>query len=77
MPDPFTPCPAMSEGHRCWLVRYHRGPHEIHPSYRLSSGGRLFSDEPCGRRNPHTDHGNCPGSASEFPSEPTEIVTDA
>lgn len=29
---------------------------------------------PCGRYNPHTPHGQCPGTAPEYPSEPVEVI---
>ena len=29
---------------------------------------------PCSRRNPHTRHGYCPGTAPEFPGEDVEVV---
>jgi len=32
---------------------------------------------PCKRRNPHTPHGTCLGTAPEFPSEAVEYVTTA
>jgi hypothetical protein len=30
---------------------------------------------PCNRRNAHTNHGACPGTAPEFPREAVEEVT--
>jgi hypothetical protein len=30
---------------------------------------------PCRRRNAHTPHGNCLGTAPEFPGEPVEQVS--
>ena len=31
---------------------------------------------PCSRRNAHTNHGACPGTAPEFPWEAVEEVTE-
>jgi hypothetical protein len=31
---------------------------------------------PCNRRNPHTPHDSCPGTAPEYPSERVEVVAD-
>lgn len=49
--------------------------------YRITRAGRVklgtqAGPLACHRRNPHTPHGRCQGTAPEYPSETIEIVTE-
>lgn len=48
--------------------------------YRITDAGRVrlgtrAGPVACPRRNPHTPHGPCPGTAPEYPSETADTVT--